>query len=170
LKQLEILQDAFWQHAILEKPKVRLASRCIDQPESVTINLAGEQSTPEKAGIEEDVKKQKKRRYRKTAKIRVPHTWRTRKDPFEGVSDELRRELVSFPQHTAKSMLAELQDRYPGRFTMGQLRTLQRRVKQWRLETLVKFDVEWLNVDSEYAVPSSAIPGNGNGSENHPCT
>jgi hypothetical protein len=170
LKQLEILQDAFWQHAILERPKVRLASRCIAQPEHVTANLTEEQKSPEKAGIEEEVKKQKKRRYRRTAKTRAPRTWRTRKDPFERVSDELRQELAAFPQRTAKSMLAELQDRYPGRFTISQLRTLQRRVKQWRLETLVKFDVEWLNVDSEFAVPSSAMPGNWDGSENHPCT
>lgn len=163
LKQLEILQDAFWQHAILETPKVRLASRRITQPESVTANLTEEQKSPEKVGIEEEVNKRKKRRYRRTGKTRAPRTWRTRKDPFEGVSEQLRQEIVSSPQRTAKSMFGELQNRYPGRFPVGQLRTLQRRVKQWRLETLVKFDVEWLHVDS--GVPGSAMPGNWDGSE-----
>ena len=165
LKQLEILQDAFWQHAILERPKVRLASRRIAQPESVTGNPKAEEKPPEMTGIEEEVRKQNKRRYRRTGKSQGPRSWRTRKDPFEDVSEQLRQEVVSSPQRTAKSLLGELQERYPGRFTYGQLRTLQRRVKQWRLEIVVKFDVEWLNGDSEYSVPGSATPGNWAGSE-----
>lgn len=36
------------------------------------------------------------------------------------------------PDITAKDLLEKLQHKYPGRFTDGQLRALQRRVKEWR--------------------------------------
>ena len=42
---------------------------------------------------------------------------------------------VEFEAHldaTAKSLFQRPQDEHPGEFTDGQLRTLQRRVKQWR--------------------------------------
>ncbi len=45
---------------------------------------------------------------------------------------------------TAKSVFGELQGRYPGRFPDVQLRTLQRRVKEWRERALVEFDDELL--------------------------
>jgi hypothetical protein len=36
------------------------------------------------------------------------------------------------PDRTAKDLFEQLQDEHPGAFQRGQLRTLQRRVKQWR--------------------------------------
>jgi hypothetical protein len=36
------------------------------------------------------------------------------------------------PDRTAKEMLMRLEGEHPGRFNEGQLRTLQRRVKEWR--------------------------------------
>jgi hypothetical protein len=61
-----------------------------------------------------------------------PRTWRTRKDPFEGVWSEVLLWLQERPDATAKSLFERLRNYYPGRFTDGQLRTLYRRVKQWR--------------------------------------
>lgn len=58
--------------------------------------------------------------------------WRTRKDPFEAVWPEVLLWLESEPDRTAKELFARLQDKYPGAFRDGQLRTLQRRVKGWR--------------------------------------
>ena len=63
---------------------------------------------------------------------RQPRAWRTRKDPFEGVWPEILRWLQADPDATAKSLLARLQQAYPGRFPEGQLRTLQRRIGEWR--------------------------------------
>jgi hypothetical protein len=57
--------------------------------------------------------------------------WRTRKDPFETVWPEIRLRLQIDPTQTAKSLLEDLQVRYPGSFLSGQLRTLQRRVREW---------------------------------------
>ena len=40
--------------------------------------------------------------------------------------------LQEDPDATAKALLERLQSNYPDRFTDAQLRTLQRRVQQWR--------------------------------------
>ncbi len=40
--------------------------------------------------------------------------------------------LQSEPEATAKSLLERLEQAYPGQFPEGQLRTLQRRVREWR--------------------------------------
>ena len=62
----------------------------------------------------------------------VPHTWRTRKDPFVVVFPQVLNWLAAQPDRTAKELFIRLQDKYPGEFKDGQLRTLQRRVKDWR--------------------------------------
>jgi serine/threonine protein kinase len=64
----------------------------------------------------------------------VKRTWRTRKDPFEDVNEEIYEELRRQPHVAAKAIFLELLQRYPGAFTDGQLRTLQWRVKEWRLK------------------------------------
>jgi hypothetical protein len=61
-----------------------------------------------------------------------PRTWRTRKDPFEGVWPEVLWWLQEDPEATAKALFERLGRAYPGRFPAGQLRTLQRRIREWR--------------------------------------
>jgi Integrase core domain len=61
-----------------------------------------------------------------------PHSWRTRKDPFEGVWPEILMWLQETPEATAKSLWERLDQKHPGRFPGGQLRTLQRRIREWR--------------------------------------
>jgi transposase InsO family protein len=61
-----------------------------------------------------------------------PRTWRTRKDPFEEVWPEILVWLRHDPDSTAKSLMEQLHRVYPGRFPDGQLRTLQRRIREWR--------------------------------------
>jgi hypothetical protein len=61
-----------------------------------------------------------------------PRTWRTRKDPFEGVWSEVLMTLQQNPDITAKTLFECLLSDHPGKFADGQLRTLQRRVKEWR--------------------------------------
>ncbi len=58
--------------------------------------------------------------------------WRTRKDPFEGVWPEILLWLQDDPAATAKSLFERLKQEHPGRFLDGQLRTLQRRIQEWR--------------------------------------
>jgi hypothetical protein len=66
------------------------------------------------------------------SKSSKPRHWRTHKDAFEGVWYEVLDWLQQEPDVTAKSLLKRLQYKYHGRFADGQLRTLQRRVKEWR--------------------------------------
>ena len=76
------------------------------------------------------------RKYLKTGKLpselRKERTWRTRPDPFEDIWDEVRENLALNPGLEAKTIFDDLQNRFPGKFSDGQLRTLQRRMKRWR--------------------------------------
>jgi len=58
--------------------------------------------------------------------------WRTRSDPFAAVWPVLLGWLEEKPDLEAKAMLQRLQTSGFGEFSDGQLRTLQRRVKNWR--------------------------------------
>ena len=66
---------------------------------------------------------------------KTARSWRTRPDPFEGVWDE---EIVPLLVRDADRILQAttlfelLESRHPGRFAGGQLRTLQRRMRDWR--------------------------------------
>ena len=51
------------------------------------------------------------------------------------------------PERTARSVLDELQVQHPGLYSQSQLRTLQRRVKEWRARALLRFDDQWLGED-----------------------
>ncbi len=58
--------------------------------------------------------------------------WRTRQNPYESVWPEILLSLEQNPDIPAKELFLELQAKYPGQFQNGQLRTLQRRVREWR--------------------------------------
>ena len=58
--------------------------------------------------------------------------WRTRDDPFGEVWDQVKQQIEENPGLEAKTLFEWLQREYPGRFTDGQIRTLQRRIKVWR--------------------------------------
>ena len=62
-------------------------------------------------------------------------TWRTRGDPFADVwAEEIESLLRGDPEGAlrATTVLEWLQERHPGRFSQAQLRTLQRRLRDWR--------------------------------------
>ena len=71
------------------------------------------------------------------SETKTERAWRTRPDPFEEV---WARDVVPLLESDkdgvleAVTLLGELQERYPGRYSDGQSRTLQRRVRDWRAE------------------------------------
>jgi transposase len=65
--------------------------------------------------------------------LRKEHHWRTRLDPFAEVWAEVMVMLERAPELEAGIIFEVLQEKYPGRFKAGQQRTLQRRVRRWRL-------------------------------------
>jgi hypothetical protein len=85
-----------------------------------------------KAGMSEKTGRKWLRRGQWPSQCHVPHDWRTRPDAFAEVWPEVETQLQASPGLQAKTIFRELQRRYPGRFQQGQLRTLQRRVRQWR--------------------------------------
>ena len=68
------------------------------------------------------------------SELEAPRTWRTREDPFAEDWAELRARLAEAPELEAKTLFEDLLRRKPDGYTPGQLRTLQRRVKQWRAQ------------------------------------
>lgn len=138
LEQINFLQDALWQHAILP------IKDDINEPSDVSVKfdvkecgLSGEQPS-------ENLENSLKRKYRRTEKPKKDRDWRTRKDPFEEAWPEIQIWLEANPERTAKSLLLELQRRYPDKYTINQLRTLQRRVKDWRANAIITFNDEWM--------------------------
>jgi len=86
-----------------------------------------------KAGMDPKTARKYLRSGKLPSEIPVDRNWRTREDPFHDVWEPLRDQLAVNPGLEAKTLFATLQRDYPGRFADGQLRTLQRRVKIWRL-------------------------------------
>ncbi len=66
------------------------------------------------------------------SQMKKERTYRTRPDPFDEVWPELEEKLGGAPTLEAKTLFEDLCERYPGRWQEGQLRTLQRRVRDWR--------------------------------------
>ncbi len=86
-----------------------------------------------KAGMSEKAA----RKYRKSGKLpsqcRVLHDWRTRPDPFDQNDWRWVEEaLENNDGIEAKTLFEVLQREHPGKYQDGQLRTFQRKVKQWR--------------------------------------
>lgn len=66
------------------------------------------------------------------SEMKPDRTWRTRADPFATVWPRIREQLELNPGLEAKTIFEALQQQCPGEFSAGQLRTLQRRIRQWR--------------------------------------
>ncbi|MEX1027797.1 MAG: hypothetical protein WD049_07295 [Candidatus Paceibacterota bacterium] len=72
-----------------------------------------------------------------------PRYWRTRKDPFAGVWSEILLWLQDEPDASAKLLFERLRKKHPEHdFPPGQLRTLQRRIRQWR-QTYSDLEPHW---------------------------
>jgi hypothetical protein len=80
-----------------------------------------------------------------------PRNWRTREDPFAGVWSDVLTWLEDDPDATAKCIFERLRSRHPDRFPDGQLRTLQRRVKEWRHIMAKKLVYTCVEVDDRLA-------------------
>ena len=94
--------------------------------------------TLEVAAIKSGMDEKTARKYRDIGKLpgelraeRI-RTWRTREDQFDEVWEMVKSFLGNNSGLEAKTLFEHLQRQYPGRFSDGQIRTFQRRVKHWR--------------------------------------
>lgn len=122
------MQNRFWQHSWNEQKITKEIPEIVVADSEVALKLP----EPPKP-VAGDLVSQ---RYRKSCKPRKPHKWRTRMDPFEPVNDKLMLIVRLNPQITAKQLLQILQKEQPGEFESNLLRTLQRRLKEWRYELI----------------------------------
>jgi hypothetical protein len=139
LNQLESLQEALWRHAMF---RTRSHSTISDLVARFDVNAcagSGDEATAETL-VRLRPDGTPKQKYRRTEKSMGPRLYRTRKDPFESVWDEVCQWLITHPERTGKSVFDELQRRYPGQFVSGQLRTLQSHIAVRRAKTLLAFD------------------------------
>ena len=148
LRQIEQLQDALWRHVrsgpIGHAPVAADTADTARPSVCFTFEAAAASSA---VGTTPQLDTQEGRKYRRTKHRHGPRLYRTREDPFATVWQEIEQELTARPDRTAKALFADLQDRYPGQFPANQLRTLQRRVKEWRVRAILAFDDRWLADD-----------------------
>jgi hypothetical protein len=90
------------------------------------------------------------------------HWWRTRTDPFEHTWPLVNQWLEFESTITAKDILERLAEMVPDVYASGaQLRTLQRRVKQWRAEkakTLILGQLQRSSGDTEHVTMTELSP------------
>jgi hypothetical protein len=65
-----------------------------------------------------------------------------RADTFKDHWLEMVQCLEDYPDQTALELLVEFQARYPGRYSLRQLYTLQKRVRKWRQEAVQRLIAE----------------------------
>jgi hypothetical protein len=61
-----------------------------------------------------------------------------RADPFKAHWAEMLQSLEANPDQTAMALLIEFRARYPEHYSLRQLCTLERRVRGWRRETILR--------------------------------
>ena len=150
LERLKKCQEKFWKYAwSVEKndykaPKVSLPTnpQNCSQQESTKEKRINNFETEDQGGL----LNQKYRRTRKPRKLITPRTWRTRKDPFERVWDNMRLQLELSPHLTSKSLLDGLMQQHPAEFNYKYLRTLQRRVAEWRAENVNQLNKKRISI------------------------
>lgn len=86
-----------------------------------------------KAGMDPTTARRYLRRGRLPSELKRDRLWRTREDPFSEVWDAVYKQIEESPGLEAKTLFEWLQREHPGRFSDGQIRTLQRRIKLWRV-------------------------------------
>ena len=155
LRQIEILPGtrwrvSLWRHAVIRPVATEPEGVAEPKTDAVRFDVAacgladGDAPEGEQGRDEQD---RSRRKYHRTVTASQPRWWRTRLDPFADVWREVEGWLRTAPERTAKAMFQDLQDRHPGQFTDSHMRTLQRRVKEWRERALVQFDATWLDED-----------------------
>lgn len=85
-----------------------------------------------KAGMDEKTARKYLKNGQLPSQCKSEHTWCTRSDPFDQEWEEIKEKLDINPGLEAKTLFEALQREKPGKFSDGQLRTLQRRIKVWR--------------------------------------
>ena len=110
---------------------------CTDTQVRLLMKERQQGRTQEQAAAKANVKSRKTvAKYEKLRKLpselKGARSWRTRLDPFAEDWEQVKEMLVANPGLEAQAVLQWLQVQKPGKYSDGQVRTLQRRIAQWR--------------------------------------
>ena len=102
------------------------------------VKLRKNEKTLTMAAAKAGLSRKTARKYLKSGKLpsqcQPERYWRTRSDPFESVWPEVEEILKRSPTVEATTVFEYLCRQQEGAFQQGQLRTLQRRIKQWKAQ------------------------------------
>jgi hypothetical protein len=128
LADLRQLQYELWAFGYSELP-----SRRGGKPREV-VKYVEVSDPPQRSEDQSEVFHKTRKPHKKHKKHkRCVHWWRTCPDAFESVWSECEAYLNEQPNLSTVELLRRLQARHPDTFKDKQLRTLQRRVRTWRL-------------------------------------
>ena len=85
-----------------------------------------------RAGMDRTTARKYLRAGKPPSELQCPRTWRTRPDPFAEDWLDIELRLAQAPELEGLALFEDLMRRCPGRYQEGQVRTFQRRVKEWR--------------------------------------
>lgn len=128
LKQLESLQNQLWEYSWNNKQvsisPVEITAEIVKTSKVLAVS---------KGEIKSNYSVNKFYHRKEKVDLRkAPRTWRTRKDSFEDVWDEVRLRLELNPEYSPMAILKWLIEKYPEKFKQNHIRTLQRRISDWR--------------------------------------
>ncbi len=107
-----------------------------DRQVRTLMKLNHQEKTVSQAAAKADMAENTARKYLRSGSLpsqsKSERTWRTRQDPFHAIWTQVCSMLTINPGLEAKTLFEWLQGQYPGQYSDGQLRSFQRRVKQWR--------------------------------------
>ena len=86
----------------------------------------------ERSGMDEKTARKYLKSGKLPSQIKMPRIYRTHADVFESIWPEGQSYLEQNPGLEAKQLFEHFQRTYPGIFSDGQLRSFQRKVKNWR--------------------------------------
>jgi hypothetical protein len=131
-----VLHPTITAEKVVEPTPIPQSPAIVDQSQAPdTARFEGDNFTNQAAPLDEKVTQHSYRHSpRQRHNYTGPRYWRTRPDPLLDVWDEVKQVLEQQPHLVAKTLFLDLQKKYPGRFSDGQLRTFQRRVSAWRIE------------------------------------
>lgn len=123
LEELKKLQSKLFEYAWCDSDTLETADPLAILNNSLVLPVAqGQPNNIRNSNREltsEKVELYHYRHTKKTDRNKKPRDWKTRKDPFEQVWDELKLKLELSPEKTAKALLDGLINKYPDKYNVS---------------------------------------------------
>ena len=110
---------------MIKNQQVKILWRCMNMGKTQEVSAA-------KSDMDTKTARKYIRSRQMPSEMAVEHDWPTRKDAFESDWPAMKGLLETNSGLQAKTIFQHYQREYPGRYQDNQIRTLQRRIKEWR--------------------------------------